>query len=274
MRHTLAIVLKKRDVVRNVDRLFTFYTENMGKIECLASGVKKMTSKLAGSLEPLSVVDLTIAKGKRWDRIVGSSILENFPAMKSRWEAVILASYLNQVVDWWSRPHESARGVFLLLVDCYRILERLYANEGRAEPSLRAYLILLAFLLRLVSLEGFQPDFVHCYRCGKKVCEEKNYFSFHEGRMVCPNCTTGVLDLETLSPLVLKILRRMIRKDFPFLHLTGVSSTLLHHLESFMIRLLERVSERSVPRPVISFYSLSPSTSQLCSKGLHSFCSR
>ncbi|MDO8572101.1 MAG: recombination protein O N-terminal domain-containing protein, partial [bacterium] len=54
---------------READRLYTIYTAEYGKIEAMAQGVRKLSSKLAGHLELFHKASFTIAKGKQIDRI-------------------------------------------------------------------------------------------------------------------------------------------------------------------------------------------------------------
>ena len=58
-----AIVLARRDIKEN-DQIVSFYTLEKGKVELLARGVKKITSKNSAHLEPFSFVDVEVTEGK------------------------------------------------------------------------------------------------------------------------------------------------------------------------------------------------------------------
>ena len=60
---TTAIILKRRDYQEN-DRLFCLYARDYGKIDVLAKGTKKISSKLNPYLEPFYLVKVMIAKGR------------------------------------------------------------------------------------------------------------------------------------------------------------------------------------------------------------------
>ena len=47
-----AIVLKKKEI-GETDRLYTFYTDTIGKVQFVAKGVRNSEAKLAGQLETL-----------------------------------------------------------------------------------------------------------------------------------------------------------------------------------------------------------------------------
>jgi len=65
------IILRKQDY-RESDRLFVIYTDELGKIEAVAKGVRKIKSKMAGHLELFSIVNLMVAPGKNYYQIAGA----------------------------------------------------------------------------------------------------------------------------------------------------------------------------------------------------------
>ena len=84
-----AIVLKYMPL-NEADRIITFYTLEMGRSTAIAKGVRRPTSKLSGTLEPLNLVRISVAKTSSID-IVQECVLEhafvdmenNFPPLLS-----------------------------------------------------------------------------------------------------------------------------------------------------------------------------------------------
>ncbi|MBP7821189.1 DNA repair protein RecO, partial [Candidatus Saccharibacteria bacterium] len=58
-----AVVLRRTNY-GEADRIVSFLTENNGKITCLAKGVRKQKSKMAGGIEPYCQVEITFIKGR------------------------------------------------------------------------------------------------------------------------------------------------------------------------------------------------------------------
>lgn len=58
-----AIVLRRTDY-GEADRIVSVLTPDLGRIALLAKGVRKPSSKLAGGIEPLAVVQLTVRQGR------------------------------------------------------------------------------------------------------------------------------------------------------------------------------------------------------------------
>ena len=72
-----AIVLSRRDF-RESDQIISLYTKEKGKLELLARGVKKITSKNSAHLEPFSLVDIDIAYGKEFNHLTKVQPIEYF----------------------------------------------------------------------------------------------------------------------------------------------------------------------------------------------------
>lgn len=96
--HTTGIILLKRDF-REHDRIYTIYTTDHGKIEALGRGTRKITSKLASHLEPPSLVDLLIVRGKIFDHIAGAKRLEEFITLRSDFSRLLEFARIAGVFD-------------------------------------------------------------------------------------------------------------------------------------------------------------------------------
>ncbi len=72
---TIGIVLQRTNY-GEADRIVTLLTRDLGKVRVMAKGVRKSTSKLAGGIEPFSVSDISIVKGKGDIDILTSSRLQ------------------------------------------------------------------------------------------------------------------------------------------------------------------------------------------------------
>jgi DNA repair protein RecO (recombination protein O) len=85
-----AITLRKREV-GETDRLYTFYTKELGKVQAKAIGVRKSQAKLAAALETLTLSDVTIVRGKGNGRVAGATVEEYFPGIRSDYTTLSLA---------------------------------------------------------------------------------------------------------------------------------------------------------------------------------------
>lgn len=61
--HTLGIVLKRTNY-GEADRIITVLTKDIGKVQVMAKGVRRERSKLAGGIEPFSISEIGLVKGR------------------------------------------------------------------------------------------------------------------------------------------------------------------------------------------------------------------
>lgn len=172
---TKAIVLSRRDINEN-DGLICFYTLDLGKINLIAKGIKKSTSKLVGHLEPFNLVDLMIIKGRERD-YVGSAINENsFLNIKNDYQRILLAGQGVKFLKDLTFPDQPDFNSFLNLKD---FLLNLNFSSVNSEA------ILLFFKLKILENLGYDLDFAKCSECNST---SSLYFNFFDKELLCQKC--------------------------------------------------------------------------------------
>lgn len=91
-------IILKRQNVDSVDRMITLFAAD-GKHVLRARGTQKLESKLAGSLEPLTLVELTIAHGRHSDQVTGSSLHDAYRSIHASLPKIAAASLLASAVE-------------------------------------------------------------------------------------------------------------------------------------------------------------------------------
>jgi DNA repair protein RecO (recombination protein O) len=102
-----------------------------------------------------------------------------------------------EAVDQVAQEREAAIRLYLLLVRALRALD-----SAPRDPSV----VLDAFLLKLMALEGYRPALAECAGCGAK--GQPRCFSIARGGGLCERCRTGeesTLDADTM-PLLTALL--------------------------------------------------------------------
>lgn len=144
---TPSILLRSRDV-GEADRLFTFYTRDHGKIEALATGIRKTKSKLAGHCLPCGVIACTFFPGRERMRLVQASREKSYTFLNEL-SAFVVASYACEAVDVLTKPGITDRTIF-------EFLFRLF--EGLEKKKSTPHLLLYAFLFHTLSALGYRPQ--------------------------------------------------------------------------------------------------------------------
>jgi DNA repair protein RecO (recombination protein O) len=204
------IVIKKHNL-QEADRLFTLFTDNLGKIKAHACGVRKSTSKLSGHLDLFTLCDLILAKGKSIPIIVAAEAEESFLDLKKNLEKTSAAFHAAELIDKFTFEGHRDTRIFQLIHDLFKMFDKRELKRPQIAVLLRS------FELKLLNLLGFSPELVKCVRCGKLLAYETNYFNSIVGGMLCIQCKTYDPSNIKLDALVFKILRLFLRENFDVL---------------------------------------------------------
>lgn len=199
------IILRKQDYREN-DRLFVIYTDELGKIEAVAKGARKIKSKMAGHLDLFSVVNLMVAPGKIYYQIAGADREKNFLNIKGDLAKTVLASFCLEAVDIFTKLDHSDLKIYELLCETLEIFD----NE-KNKIFLKSYVLSKFFVLKLLSILGWTPELYVCVKCKKKIMPNGNFFDAGRGGLTCGQC--GKSDLQ-ISTSAIKILRFVLRNKF------------------------------------------------------------
>ncbi len=204
---TDGVVLARRDW-REYDRLITLYTEKYGKVETVARGVRKITSKLAGNLEPMTYARFMLARGRTFDVVASSVKQSSFQIAQNDLGAFALASYFLEVLDRLTRPNLPDHELFALLVEYLDELERDVAlHDG--SPVFQRLLLTEFFLLRVLHQLGFLPALETCAAGRETLPHAELWFSFAHGGLVCDDHRGNDTGAQRIRPQVAEILRLM-----------------------------------------------------------------
>lgn len=94
----IAIVLARKDF-REVDQIVSVYSEEKGKNSLVVRGVKKIVSKNSAHLEPFSLVNIDIEKGKEFDYLTRVYIEDYFKNIRQNLDKSLVASFVISLVD-------------------------------------------------------------------------------------------------------------------------------------------------------------------------------
>jgi DNA repair protein RecO (recombination protein O) len=185
-----AVVLRVHKL-GEADRIVTLLTRRHGRIRAVGKGVRRTMSRYGARLEPGSHIDVQLhtrtaepdaerghARNPGLDLVTQVESIDNYGAQLSRdygaWTAGVA---ICETAERLTEEAEPALRQYLLVVGALRSLA-----GGEHDPSL----ILDAFLIRSMSLAGWEPALVECAVCSAP----GPHAAFHiaAGGTVCPNC--------------------------------------------------------------------------------------
>ena len=120
--NTKAIILKRQSYREN-DSSVVVYTPDFGKMTLIARGTKKITSKLIGHLEPISLSDIMIVKGKGRHYIGGAICQDAFLNIKDDLNKLYYAGQGIRVFNRLVRDGQGDPDLFNLLKNWLELLD-------------------------------------------------------------------------------------------------------------------------------------------------------
>ncbi len=172
------------------DRIVTFMTKGHGKVRAVAKGVRRTTSKFGARLEPLSHVTLLCWQGRELDIVNQAEVLDSFRVVREDLARVAKAFTLLEVVDQLSQERHPASRLYEMLVGALRSLS-----------DADAPMLVPAFLLKALALDGSAPVVDQCVSCGN--LDGLVAFDLVEGGVLCRSCRRG----RSVSPEAIDALR-------------------------------------------------------------------
>jgi len=175
------------------DRIVTLVTQGHGKVRAVAKGVRKTKSRFGGRLEPTSHVSLLLYEGRELDIVTQAEALDHFRVIREDLDRLARATTMLEAVDQVAQERQPGGRLYEMLVGALRAL------TARNAPML-----LPAFFLKLLALEGFQPILDGCASCGAP--EPLVAFDLIVGGALCPACARG----PRVSPDAIDLMHRIL----------------------------------------------------------------
>ena len=201
---TKAIVLRSIKL-SETDKLVTFMTEHFGKVKCVARGARKIKSRFAGSLEPMSYVHL-IYFGKENQQLYSlnnADIIQSFQIVRENFQKMFTGIYLNELIDAMIPEAQDEKLIFQLLLDSLNAVQ----NQSNLETLCRM------FEIRLLSLSGHKPELNHCTVCKTATVNGWIGFSYIRRGIICSHCMHKASAEIKFTTGTLNYLRKLLTLD-------------------------------------------------------------
>jgi DNA repair protein RecO (recombination protein O) len=231
---TDAIVLSRFDY-GEADRILTLLTPGLGKIKAIAKGIRRPTSRIGGSLEPLAELRLQLARGRTFDAVTQVTMLHSWLGLHDRLEVTATAWYCGELLDRSLEERHAAEPLYLLLRRAYELLD-----AGMTPGRVARW-----FEMRLCDELGVRPEVDRCVECDRllEAGDEVRWIP-RLGGVLCgrhggPSAATAGLSTDALK--VLKAYQRMDVEGLAGLRLPGaVEAEVERVLGEFVRHVMER----------------------------------
>ena len=233
---TRGIVLKQMPL-GEADRILTLCTRDRGKVRAVARGVRRTKSRMAGHLEPLTDVRVSVAEGRDLDHLSEVETVHSFRALREDLDRVSVAVYLCELADGFTAESSPSPEVFDLLLGTLGLLD-----DGETSPML-----VHSFEIKLLGCSGFGPEVSLCVDCRSSLEPGDHLYGCSAGGILCPACR--VRSGEPLVPVSLnaiKVLRFLQREGLRRASSLSVSAGLVGEIERLMSTYIRYVLEREL----------------------------
>ena len=207
-------------------KILTVLTAERGRITVSAHGAFGKSSRTGAAIQTLCYSEFTLRGTRgRWTAMEASS-LEQFLGLRDDISLLALGTYFADLLDTvCTEDTPAAPALQLALNALYALSRGLYSDEHIKSVT----------ELRLLTLEGFQPDLDACALCGEE--PDEPLFAPREGLLCCRACASQVGRVTAISPETLAAMRYIVRapakKEFSFLLPEGAEHELSRVCEDY-----------------------------------------
>jgi DNA repair protein RecO (recombination protein O) len=176
----LAVVLNSREI-RDAHRVLTLFSKEQGKIQVVAHGVTKPTSRKRGAVQPFVVSEFMLRRGRSLDSVSQCEGREFFPGLWADLDKLLYSGHMAELVDALTVEGDPNEAVFAQIIKTFRELNKTVDPE----------LISRWFELQLMALLGYLPCLNGCVDCGGELNGPTVRFSVQAGGLICSSCAVS-----------------------------------------------------------------------------------
>ncbi|MBI2122059.1 MAG: DNA repair protein RecO [Candidatus Sungbacteria bacterium] len=132
-------IILSRSTAGEADAIFSIYTKDFGKILARAQGIKKEEAKLKGHLETLHLSSTQFVLGKNGARLIGASLLNSWPIIRSDFDKSMAALRITETFDRHCFPNDRDESLWNVLLESLTLLERSEFFAGDFQKFLRSF---------------------------------------------------------------------------------------------------------------------------------------
>ncbi|MBR3299681.1 MAG: DNA repair protein RecO [Clostridia bacterium] len=228
------IVLRYADY-KESDRILTVLTREQGLVSLTARGVRSNRKNAAGAVKDVYCCgEFVVYERNRIKYVSSSSVIEAFYPIREDYDRLTAAAQIARMAERTASGEKNDE-LYSLVYHAFSFLA-----YSEAEPVD----LTLAFAVKLIALEGYEPVVTRCAVCGRSVLDESGIrFSNRHGGSVCSECCT---DEPSYAPSTMEALRRMLLLESRGMEKVRLSENMRAELNALLFDYIEYCVEQSV----------------------------
>lgn len=232
-----SIILRTKEIGES-DLLVTFFTADRGILKGIAKGARRSRKRFISCLDhfSFSALEYTVKPGRDLCFVQSCKLLEHFPALRSQYPLLSLASYMVELIEILSPLHVPEPSMFTLLKQSFGALG--CAGYDRVIRAL--------FEARSMAIGGYRIQLERCCKCGREYKGEgRAVFECSKGAIACLGCAKETDHSPGLSPPGVEMLERLQSGWWPQGESFEPSETVMHEIRAVLEKHIEyRIGRR------------------------------
>lgn len=177
------VIVLRKIPYREFDRRYIMYGRQNGLLIAVARGCMKIKAKQSGQLEPLTVAQVLIAKGRGYDHLAVA--VRSRPELRlQKIGALTAGGALADLYLKLIKPGVADERLFELWLEYLKCL----ASLPEEPTALRAELLFGASSLRLMDLLGYGPALNTCSLCHQPPGPTDAWYAPDMNGLICVDC--------------------------------------------------------------------------------------
>ncbi len=189
---TEAIVLKAIDFSES-SCIVTLFCPERGRLTCMAKGVKRPKSQLAGLLDSFNRIEVLYGwkESRSVQQLFDGSLLERYAGIKGDLEKSVYGAFLLEMMYKIAHENEPSHDLFDTYVDGMTQLDD-WTGDVCVHVCWQ--------IVQVLSVAGFTPTLGTCCSCGAEVMQDAGFS--YDGGVTCTTCISDTrMDRGTLQTL-------------------------------------------------------------------------
>lgn len=200
------VVLQNRPL-GEYDLQTTLFTKEIGRVDVLVKGARRVRSKLRGHLEVANDVEIMVAAGRRGWRLAGCRTVNSRMALRSSLQRLTIALALIEAVLFLQAPDEFDERVYTTLNEWLDYAAGVDVTRSPGKLRLQVQLA----IWKLLAFAGYEPELFNSVRSRQPIQPADHLFSIRDGGLVASSeRQTGD---RPVSLTAVKVLRYVMRTN-------------------------------------------------------------
>lgn len=217
------VLILKEVIYKENDKILHALSRDNGKIQLLSKGSKKSNSHLINVSQLFAYSKASMTKSKDMYIITHGELIDNFYGLKNNMEAFYYGCYILELISYVAQENEIDSRIFDMTVSVLKYLSEIKKDYNKLTTS---------YELKLISMLGYKPDFIHCISCGNEI-KANARFSIQEGGLFCNDCVNYGSGINVTYSEILTM-ERILKSKFENINSIDMSANVLSLIRSFL----------------------------------------